>query len=303
MVDKKRLMQELRNLKQRIQQDPEVLALYDIDGDGEISGHEWDMARKATIAHLEAEEARKAVDKQKLEQTAGPEVVSGLELAEPAERVYQKVREARTESLLPDGHPFSRDKLVVKQLESTAEMLFNVESTNAYRILTTGNQEVGFAAEMKTGLMGTLARNFWGSRRSFNMRVRIHDLGPDLWIKREFDFILSRLIVSEGQDPIGEVKQRFAFFSRRYDLTPFHNGHPLRIHGPVFKPWTFLIKRGERELGSVKKKWGGLLREGFTREDTFMLSFDDQSLTPNERKLILAASIAIDLDYFERRSN
>ena len=54
MVDRKRLTEELRKLKHQIQNDPEVRALYDIDGDGKISGEEWDMARQATIAHLEA---------------------------------------------------------------------------------------------------------------------------------------------------------------------------------------------------------------------------------------------------------
>ena len=53
MVDKNRLNEELRALKKKIKSDPQVLAKYDLDGDGEISGQEWDLARKAVITALE----------------------------------------------------------------------------------------------------------------------------------------------------------------------------------------------------------------------------------------------------------
>jgi len=55
MVDKNKLMEELRNLKQQIKSDPRVMAKYDLDGNGEISGEEWELARKAVVASLESE--------------------------------------------------------------------------------------------------------------------------------------------------------------------------------------------------------------------------------------------------------
>ena len=54
-------------------------------------------------------------------------------------------------------------------------------------------------------------------------------------------------------------------------------------------------------LWLTKKQWSGLLKEAFTRADTFTISFDDPGLSLIERKLILAAAIAIDIDYFEQK--
>ena len=44
MVDESIFREELRNLKGLIRNDPAVAARYDLDGDGEISGEEWDRA-------------------------------------------------------------------------------------------------------------------------------------------------------------------------------------------------------------------------------------------------------------------
>ena len=53
-----------------------------------------------------------------------------------------------------------------------------------------------------------------------------------------------------------------------------------------------------QQIGAIKKKWSGLLKEAFTRSDTFTVSFDDPDLTLPERKLIIGA--AIDINFFEQ---
>ena len=57
MADKAKLVERLRRLKQWIRNDPSVRAEYDIDGDGNVSEEEWDLARQKVISSLEAEEA------------------------------------------------------------------------------------------------------------------------------------------------------------------------------------------------------------------------------------------------------
>lgn len=57
MVNKEELLDKLRHLKRSIKNDPTVMARYDIDEDGKISGEEWDLARKETILGLESEKA------------------------------------------------------------------------------------------------------------------------------------------------------------------------------------------------------------------------------------------------------
>ena len=54
-------------------------------------------------------------------------------------------------------------------------------------------------------------------------------------------------------------------------------------------------------MAEVKKKWSGLLSEAFTDKDNFQIEFVDSSLKENERKVVMASSIFIDLMYFEQK--
>src|SRR5258705_62258 len=61
--------------------------------------------------------------------------------------------------------------------------------------------------------------------------------------------------------------------------------------------------RDGRELARVEKKWAGLLQEAFTDADRFRIAFESPELGLDERSLVLAAGIFIDLQYFERKAN
>ncbi len=103
--------------------------------------------------------------------------------------------------------------------------------------------------------------------------------------------------------PIGIIQQRFAFLFKRFDiLTP--DGRLLFATASApWKIWTFPITRGKKEIAVIRKKWSGILSEAFTDKDNFQLSFADPTLKQNERILMLAAAIFIDLQYFEKKAN
>jgi hypothetical protein len=56
-------------------------------------------------------------------------------------------------------------------------------------------------------------------------------------------------------------------------------------------------------VATVEKKWSGLLTEAFTDKDNFAVKYDDPNLSNEERQLVLAAALFIDLQYFERKAN
>ncbi len=57
MENSEKFIQKIRGLKESLKKDPDVKARYDRDGDGRISGEEWDLAREDVIADLESEAA------------------------------------------------------------------------------------------------------------------------------------------------------------------------------------------------------------------------------------------------------
>ena len=64
--------------------------------------------------------------------------------------------------------------------------------------------------------------------------------------------------------------------------------------------FTFLTPEGH-EMGKVTKKWAGVLKELFTSADNYVVSIaDDLADQPIAKMLLLAATLAIDIVYYEQ---
>jgi uncharacterized protein YxjI len=168
----------------------------------------------------------------------------------------------------------------VVQKKEIAE-LFGFETRNKYSIQLDG-QELMFAAEQGKGGLAFLARSFLGHFRTFEIQ------------RLEVSF-------ADGR-PIGAIQQRFAFFSKRFDVEDSAGQVLLRVSSPFYRPWTFAFLRNEAEVARVEKKWSGLLSEAFTDADRFRVLFQAPDLRPDERALVLTASVFIDIQYFEQKA-
>ena len=72
----------------------------------------------------------------------------------------------------------------------------------------------------------------------------------------------------------------------------------FEVRSPLWRLRTFVFMRRGVEAARIEKKWAGLLSEAFTDMDKFRVVFSGK-LLPEERWLLLAASIFVDLNYFE----
>jgi len=168
-------------------------------------------------------------------------------------------------------------ELMIVQKREIAE-LFGLETRNKYAIEVNG-APLGFAAEQGKGGLAFFARMFFGHWRTFEIHF--------------FDAVGRQL---------GAIQQRFAFLWKRFDVTDPSGRVLLTVSSPIWRPWTFVFTRDDRELARVEKKWSGMLQEAFTDADRFRVAFDSPELNLDERSLVLAAGIFIDLQYFERKA-
>ena len=74
----------------------------------------------------------------------------------------------------------------------------------------------------------------------------------------------------------------------------------LEMRSGLFKVWTFPFFRGDEEVARIEKKWSGLLTEVFTDADRFRIVLGGR-VSPLERRLLVAAAIFVDLQYFEAK--
>lgn len=197
----------------------------------------------------------------------------------------------------------SRPRLFVKQTFELGE-LFGFETRNKYRICDENGRDIAYAAEQQKGFFGFLARQFLGHWRSF----AIHFFGVD---RREFMiaehpfrwyFQTLQVRTIEGR-PLGAIERRFAIFSKRFDVKDGQGRLIMEVSSPFWRIWTFPFKRQGRELARVAKKWSGFGYELLTDRDNFMVEYGDPSLNNDERALIMAAAVYIDLMFFEQKGS
>jgi hypothetical protein len=195
------------------------------------------------------------------------------------------------------------EELFVVQKKELAE-LFGFETRNKYAI-EAGGTPLAYAAEQGKDFFGFVARWLLGHWRRFE--IHVFDANRALWFRavHPFRFFFQRLevVMADGR-VVGAIQQRWAVFSKRFDVTDA-NGHViLTVKSPLWKPWTFAFAKPEglSEIALVQKKWSGTLTEVFTDADRFRVAFRPE-LGSDERVLVLAAALFIDLVYFEQKAH
>jgi hypothetical protein len=200
-----------------------------------------------------------------------------------------------------DGEP----RLILRQRREWLELFTDFEQANKYVILTEAGALAGWALEKPGGFGRFLARSFLKAMRPFELMVFPAEgpgAQPELSVRRPWTWFFAHLFVwdREGR-PIGQIRQRWAWIRRRLDIELPDGRVIARITGPLLHPWTFISERGPEgsatENGRIEKKWGGLLREGLSDADTFLVTFREQD--PSFRRLLLAAAVLVDFRWFE----
>lgn len=194
-------------------------------------------------------------------------------------------------------------KLFVKQSFELAEV-FNFETRNKYRILDESGRDVAFAAEQQKGVFSFILRQFLGHWRSFEFHFFTPTREKFLVAKHPFRFYFTRLDVYDIEgNYLGGMERRFSIFSKKFQVQIADTDSAIEVSSPFWRIWTFPFKRRGQKIAEISKKWTGLGFEMFTDKDTFLVEYSSENLNENERAVILAAALYVDLMFFEKKAD
>jgi hypothetical protein len=197
----------------------------------------------------------------------------------------------------------SADAIYVSQKFELAE-IFGFETRNRYVIKTDDGQQFGYCAEPKVGFLDAIMRQFLGHWRVFNIVGTDMNNQQVFRAHHPFRWFFQRLdVFGAGDRPLGSLQQRFAWFTKQFDLLDTRGRVVMTMTSPLWKIWTFPIKKDNRDVSVIEKKWSGFSKELFTDADNFRVRFTDLKLTSDERLLLLASAVFIDLLYFETKAS
>jgi uncharacterized protein YxjI len=189
--------------------------------------------------------------------------------------------------------------VIVQQRFELGE-LFGFETRNKYSIESEQGAKLGFAAEQQKGFLGLVLRQLFGHWRTFEItffddsrRVVMKAAHPFRWLFQRLE-----IRMADGA-PVGAIQQRFALLSKKFDVLDRNGNITMSVTSPFWRIWTFPFRKGSREVARVEKRWSGIITEGLTDKDKFRIQYIDPGLSTDERLLLLASGVFIDLQYFE----
>jgi len=153
-----------------------------------------------------------------------------------------------------------------------------------------------------------LARMFIAPFRRQRFELLDPAENPVLILERHFEkVIMSRLDVflDDGAgDPgrlLGVVERNFALLESRYELKDA-SGHVFaRVIKPSLSLWQFRLETAAGVAsGAIAKQWSGFATEWLSDADDFGVDFGPHPWSAEQRGVIVAAALSIDLDFFER---
>lgn len=194
----------------------------------------------------------------------------------------------------------SVSSLVVTQCKEWGEILTDFETKNKYIVRSESGAELYWAAEEGGSI---ILRLFLKALRPFTVVVLNADKDVLIRIKRPFRFYFHEaMVVDNSGELLGRFKKRFSIIRKKYSVFDANDNEIYQLFGPLFRPWTFVIKNDGEEFGKITKKWSGLLKESFTDADNFGVEFP-ANWNVKLKALFLGAVFLIDFVHFEDKNN
>lgn len=222
------------------------------------------------------------------------------------------------------GWLLQHNVLVVERQLEILNVLVGFEQANKYSIHDPFGNQLGYIAEEESGYGDIMSRQCYGNQRSFTAHILDLAGREILRIDRQFVWINSRIrcVNIETGEYIGKVRQTWHMWRRKYKLFLNRNGMWNNFAGINARclSWDFsAVDREKRQMGLISRDFRGYRRELFTDTGRYVLRFDaasaemanppqptnalpNRAMTLDERAILLAAAVSIDVDYFSTHS-
>ncbi|XP_071839608.1 phospholipid scramblase 1-like [Apostichopus japonicus] len=210
------------------------------------------------------------------------------------------------------------DQILVKQKVELFEAFTGIDCKNKYVMTNSMGQQVYFAYE-ESGLCMRLCCSQY---RSFTMHILDNQGQEVIRVTRPFQICAGCCWCISGKNccayritieappgnPIGYVHQGCSVWKPKYYVQDEDMNDVLSIGGPCCPcqcccgctgdvHFRFYGKDGI-EIGSVSKVWNGLVKEMFTKADSFTVTFP-KDLDVKQKATLLGAMFLIEFMYFE----
>jgi hypothetical protein len=181
------------------------------------------------------------------------------------------------------------DKLIIKQQIEPIELLTNFETKNKYRIMDENEKVLMYAYEDTHWLSRQILR------QNRPIKIDIVDLKGKNVCTLERKWFLFKSKTTVHGEANGEIEQKSWAVKRVFDVYD-SKGLAFTASSRLHKIWTYNLLKDGKEVGTILKKWKGVVQELYTDADQFDIDYKG---TTEQKLLAIATALTIDLRFFE----
>ena len=184
----------------------------------------------------------------------------------------------------------SRDVIVISQKPKFIEM------TNEYEISDPDGATIGRVVQEGQSKARKLLRLVTSVDQFLTHRLSVYDADGTkvLELVRPAKFLKSTVEVHANGALVGKSVQENVVGKKRFRLDDASEQTIGSIDAENWRSWDFAIRDAAgTEVGRITKKWAGILREGFTTADRYLLQISG-TVTTTMRTIMVASAAGID---------
>ena len=186
----------------------------------------------------------------------------------------------------------TRNVLVINQKAKLIEL------TDEYRIRDEDGNDIGYIREEGQSVLKKAARLVSDLDQFFTHRLAMYDSDGTKVVEllRPRKIMKSRVEIFDGQGrPVSTIVQKNILGKKRFSLEGAGGETLGAINAENWRAWDFVIEDATgAEVGRITKKFAGLLREGFTTADNYLLEISG-TVSADLRLTMLASAAGVDL--------
>jgi uncharacterized protein YxjI len=186
----------------------------------------------------------------------------------------------------------TRSTLVINQKPKLIEL------TNEYRILDEEGEQIGVIREEGQSKAKKVLRFVSNLDQFMTHKLSVYDAADTKVVElvRPRKIMKSTVDVSDGGGrSVGKIVQQNVFGKKRFGLVGAGGEELGSINAENWRAWDFAIQDpGGQEVGRITKKWAGIVKEGFTTADNYILNVSGE-VSPDLRLMMLASAAGVDV--------
>lgn len=167
---------------------------------------------------------------------------------------------------------------------------------NGYRIFNEKGDETGSVSQKMT--TGQKINQVMLNKGVVPFHLEIKDDNDELLatIKRGWTLLISTITIEDAQGKkIGSIKQKFKLFKPTFKIYDSSEKLLATIKGD-WKAWKFVVNNAsDKQIGTINKKWTGLMKEIFTTADKYHVNIEHQFESEESKIAVISSAITIDM--------